>query len=290
MANDDLRMAFDGPAEPMPSHRQPRDQRVHRQQRGAGAERGKERGVSRDGAAHDRAEHNAEDDVERRSAAHEAFLAEPHHENGDKVNQDRANGHLRDVDLFIVETEPESDPQRCLDPSMTPTSSMTGALTAWLTGQRGRGDSVLHAWQPSSTDRGLIKGLKPTWIWPSRVAPQQQVSPDRSAAEAPPCVSSRTNIERSGCPFSGDRRVQRKSLACSRVPGRLQNREGVKWRGRHGWQREQGDPGRQSGAGPGGAPAVESGEPVVNLRSPRPRPGRTRARASARRRPSGTRW
>src|SRR4051812_36816349 len=103
---------------------------------------------------------------------------------------------------------------------------MTGALTAWLTGQRGArrlGSARLAA----KLDRsGPDQRPEADVVGPVEYAPQQQVSPDRSAAEAPPCVSSRTNIERSGCPFLGTGVCNGSPWPVRGVPGRLQNRGG----------------------------------------------------------------
>jgi hypothetical protein len=80
---------------------------VHRDQRRAGGERRPERRVAGDGAAHDRAEHDAEDHVEGGRVAHEALLGETHeHDHHDK-DDDGAQRHVASAEVLRLELQAE---------------------------------------------------------------------------------------------------------------------------------------------------------------------------------------
>jgi len=88
---------------------------MHGDEDGRGRERRSERRVAGDGAAGDRAEHDAEDHVEGGGAAHEALLAEAHDADCDHVDDGRPQRHLQDIDIPAFEPKPENHPQQPLD-------------------------------------------------------------------------------------------------------------------------------------------------------------------------------
>jgi len=60
---------------------------------------GAKRGGAGDGAAYQRAQHDAEDHVKGCRPAHEALLAHANDQHHSAINHDRTQGHLRHVDV-----------------------------------------------------------------------------------------------------------------------------------------------------------------------------------------------
>ena len=78
-SDDDARTALDQFAEAVPAARDCREAGMQRNQGGGGSQGGDERRVAGDGPADDGAQHDAQDDVERRRLAHKASLVETNH-------------------------------------------------------------------------------------------------------------------------------------------------------------------------------------------------------------------
>ena len=118
--------ALDRHAEAVPAEREGRERPVHGEQEADRGERRAEGRVAGDRAAGEGAQHDAQDHVEGRGLAHEALLAQAHHDHHGRVHDGGAQGHLRGAEFLAVQAEAQRGPQhapeivhRCRPPQVS---------------------------------------------------------------------------------------------------------------------------------------------------------------------------
>src|ERR1041385_7381074 len=100
-----MSLAFEKQRKPIHAQRKPAGAPMQQHEEEASCQCWKERGLSIDRAAYDRAQDKAEHGIERRARAHESLMSDLDNGNGEEVRHKRAQANLPDRKILWIDAK-----------------------------------------------------------------------------------------------------------------------------------------------------------------------------------------